>query len=183
MNSPADRPAEPRSTRGRYIQRDSEKERRFPRASRATETTERNKKPKYKINSPAPSLFLLLHPKSRREEKNNERRAADRDPEPWRDRGRKDKSSSRKKDQFMGVRSCGVDSLIISGHHRGNPARRQDTARCGGTGIAAVASIYASSLFFFLDFLLLGCAPVFSFFWCTTSRVQDSSLSHSKPAR
>lgn len=34
---------------------------------------------------------------------------------------------------------------------------------------------------FFFDFLLGGGAP--SFFWCTTSLVHDSSLSHSNPAR
>ena len=33
----------------------------------------------------------------------------------------------------------------------------------------------------FLFFFLLTGAP--SFFWCTMSRVHDSSLSHSKPAR
>lgn len=46
-------------------------------------------------------------------------------------------------------------------------------------GFTYSSSSPALSLFFF--FLLLDAAP--SFFWCTTSLVHDSSLSHSKPAR
>jgi hypothetical protein len=51
-------------------------------------------------------------------------------------------------------------------------------------GRATVVLHYSSTsspALFFFDFFEVGAAP--SFFWCTTRRVQHSSLSHSNPAR